>query len=227
MDIYKTELPSNKTDEQCSSVPFPFKVGNKIEFNKVTIDNLDCDLLDTNFNIIYDNIKTTKKTSINSKTDITNGTTSTEVGRKVDIINKSIYEQPDDSKTEEKSYDVDMLKKMVIKWLKLDDNIKEYNKRAKEIKEEKTQIEDKILSFMNNSNTNEIQVKDGKLEKKCGQKKEPINEEYIKKCLVKSFDDVETVDKLTKMLLESREITETYKLSRKINKVKDLKKKLR
>ena len=212
MDIYKTELTSNKMDEQCSSVPFPTKVGNKIEFNKITIDNLDCDLLDTNFNIIYDNIKKTKKTD----EQCSSVSVPTSVGRKIDIINKSISEQPENSRTEEKSYDVDMLKKMVIKWLKLDDNIKEYNKRAKEIKEEKTQIEDKILSFMNNSNTNEIQVKDGKLEKKCGQKKEPINEEYIKKCLVKSFDDVEMVDKLTKVILENREITETYKLARKV-----------
>jgi hypothetical protein len=169
----------------------------KTDLNKITIDTLDNDLLNTDFNIINDNIKAIKKTL-----------------SKADIINNV---------QDEKLYDVEMLKKMVIKWLKLDDNVKECNKRAKEFKEEKIQIEDKILSFMNNSNTNEIQVKDGKLEKKCGQKKEPINEEYIKKCLVKSFDDVETVDKLTKMLLESREITETYKLSRKINKVKKMK----
>lgn len=186
-----------------------------MEINKITIDNLDNDVSVKDFNFINDNI-----TALHSyKVEKSKNTVRT----KSDIINSSVnnnnnlsVEDPDDSN--DIVFDKDLLKKMVIRWIKLDDNIKECNKQSKDFKDEKGQIEEKILLFMNKSETNEIQVKDGKLEKKRGEKKEPINEEYIKKCLVKTFDDVEMVDKLTKIILENRDITESYKLSRKVAK---------
>lgn len=182
-----------------------------MEINKITIDNLDIDVSINDLNVMNDNInaihshKVCGPKVIRTKADIINNSVSSNSSTKTDQENETIF-------------DKDILKKMVIRWIKLDDNIKEYNKQVKEIKDEKVQIEDKILLFMNKSETNEIQVKDGKLEKKRGEKKEPINEEYIKKCLVKTFDDVEMVDKLTKIILENREITESYKLSRKTAK---------
>ena len=166
-----------------------------MQFNKITIDTLDNDISNDGFNVINDNITALSSYKVNSQN------------------NNIIISESDTD--EDENVNVDLLKKMVIRWITLDDNIKEFTKKAKEIKDEKTQIEEKILYFMKQSETNEIQVKDGKLEKKRGEKKEPINEEYIKKCLVKSFDDVEMVDKLTKLLIENREITETYKLARK------------
>jgi len=182
-----------------------------MEINKITIDNLDIDVSINDLNVMNDNINAIHSNKvcgpkvIRTKADIINNSVSSNSSTKTDQENETIF-------------DKDILKKMVIRWIKLDDNIKEYNKQVKEIKDEKVQIEDKILLFMNKSETNEIQVKDGKLEKKRGEKKEPINEEYIKKCLVKTFDDVEMVDKLTKIILENREITESYKLSRKTAK---------
>jgi len=186
-----------------------------MEINKITIDNLDNDVSVKDFNFINDNItalhsyKVEKpKNTVRTKSDIINSS--------VNNNNNLSVEDPDDSN--DTIFDKDLLKKMVIRWIKLDDNIKECNKQSKDFKDEKGQIEEKILLFMNKSETNEIQVKDGKLEKKRGEKKEPINEEYIKKCLVKTFDDVEMVDKLTKIILENRDITESYKLSRKVAK---------
>ena len=193
-----------------------------MEINKINIDNLDNDISNKDLHILNDNItalssyKIVDKKTYKSKPKeeyISPINTSNASIVDVNAVIKEVDEDEDED--EETEYDVDLLKKMVIRWIKLDDNIKECNKQAKEIKDEKTQIESKILLFMNNSDTNEIQVKDGKLEKKRGEKKESINEEYIKKCLVKSFDDVEMIDKLTKMILENREITETYKLARK------------
>ena len=124
----------------------------------------------------------------------------------------------DDNDNEEDEIDVNVLKKMVVKWIKLDDTIKEYNKDIKDFKSEKSQLEEKILSFMNKNEQNEIPVKDGKIEKKKSETKEPINEEYIKKCLIKSIDDVELVDKLTSVIVNNRSIKESYRLSRKSTK---------
>lgn len=114
--------------------------------------------------------------------------------------------------------DVNVLKKMVVKWIKLDDTIKDYNNDIKDFKSEKLQLEEKILSFMNKNEQKEISVKDGKIEKKKSETKEPINEEYIKKCLIKSFDNVELVDKLTNDIINNRIIKESYRLSRKSTK---------
>ena len=112
---------------------------------------------------------------------------------------------------------------MIVRWIKLDDIIKDYNSEVKECKNEKTQLEDKILVYMNQTDQNEITVKDGKLEKKKNETKETINEEYIKKCLVKNIDDVAMIDKLTNIILNSRAIKESYKLSRKTIKTSNIK----
>ena len=178
-----------------------------MQFNKITIETLDNDISNDGFNILNDNITALSSYKIDSTQQATKVT-------KHSLINNQVISESK-SESDDDNVDVDLLKKMVIRWITLDDNIKEFTKKAKDIKDEKTQIEEKILYFMKQSETNEIQVKDGKLEKKRGEKKEPINEEYIKKCLVKSFDDVEMVDKLTKLLIENREITETYRLARK------------
>jgi len=178
-----------------------------MQFNKITIETLDNDISNDGFNILNDNITALSSYKIDSTQQATKVT-------KHSLINNQVISESK-SESDDDNVDVDLLKKMVIRWITLDDNIKEFTKKAKDIKDEKTQIEEKILYFMKQNETNEIQVKDGKLEKKRGEKKEPINEEYIKKCLVKSFDDVEMIDKLTKMILENREITETYKLARK------------
>jgi hypothetical protein len=173
-----------------------------METNEISPFNLDIETSDL---IIqnYDNILIEVSSSISDKAESDNTNNPT---------NNS-----DSESDEETEIDVNVLKKMVIRWITLDDNIKEYNKEVKDLKSEKTQLEEKILVFMNKNEQNEIPVKDGKLEKKKSETKEPINEEYIKKCLIKSVDDIVLVDKLTNIILNSREITESYKLARKVN----------
>jgi hypothetical protein len=169
-----------------------------MEFNTISLDNLDTEISDDLFNEINNYLITLSQDSMISSND---------------LKSDNLY-----------NIDINILKKMVVRWIKLDDTIKEYNKDIKDFKDEKVQLEDKIISFMNKNEQNEILVKDGKVEKKASEKKEPINEEYIKKCLVKSVDDLIMIDKITNMIISSREITETYKLSRKVTKVKKEKK---
>jgi hypothetical protein len=176
-----------------------------METTEINPFNLD---IETSNSVIqnYDNILIEVSTSINN-------------GHMTNENNESNNLNDSDSESEtdkEPEIDVNVLKKMVIRWITLDDNIKEYNKEVKDLKSEKTQLEEKILTFMNKNEQNEIPVKDGKLEKKKSETKEPINEEYIKKCLIKSVDDIVLVDKLTSIILNSREITESYKLARKV-----------
>jgi hypothetical protein len=126
----------------------------------------------------------------------------------------------DSDSDDEPKISLDMVKKMVIKWVNLDDKIKETNKTVKEMKDEKVQLEDKILTFMNNNEQEAIPVKDGKLEKKESVTKEPINEEYIKKSLIGQIEDISLIDKLTEIIMTNRAITKKYKLARIVNKEK-------
>ena len=103
---------------------------------------------------------------------------------------------------------------MIYKWLSLDDKLKEINSIIKDVKNEKSQLEEKILGYMDKTEKNEITTDNEKLEKKKTQTKEPMNEDYIKRCLLKTLNDIETADKLTNLLITSREITQSYKLSR-------------
>jgi hypothetical protein len=117
---------------------------------------------------------------------------------------------------------IDVLKKMIIRWINLDDIIKEYNGKIKDLKNEKLQIEDKILIYMEKNNKKEIDITNGKLEKTKVESKEPFNDEYIKKCLSNTINDIEMIDKLTNILINNREIKECYKLKRKIDKNKNI-----
>ena len=144
-----------------------------METTEINPFNLDIETEDTVIQN-YDNILIEVSTSINTNNTIHE--------------NNEINDTNSDSDSEsekEPEIDVNVLKKMVIRWITLDDNIKEYNKEVQDLKSEKTQLEEKILAFMNKNEQNEIPVKDGKLEKKKSESKEPINEEYIKKCLIK------------------------------------------
>ena len=179
--------------------------------NEISIENLDIDLSNNQLNILNENIMTLSLDNLNKSKNV-----------KHDCSDNQ--DNQDDREEEDCEIDVDLLKKMIIRWIKLDDIIKEYNKEVKECKNEKTQLEDKILEYMNHTDQNEITVKDGKLEKKKSETKESINEEYIKKCLVNSIDDVVMIDKLTNIILNSRAITESYKLARKMIKTTNSKK---
>ena len=185
---------------------------NKLEVNDID-DDINIDNIynnDINYNNInYADLDDDKKSKSKSKSK----------SKKNDneILSNSDLDSDSDEKSE---ISIDIVKKMVIKWVKLDDKIKETNKTVKEMKDEKVQLEDKILTFMTNNEQETIPVKDGKIEKKESVTKEPINEEYIKKSLIGQIEDIALIDKLTEIIMTNRAITKKYKLSRIINKEK-------
>jgi len=109
---------------------------------------------------------------------------------------------------------LEMLKGMVKRWMTLDKDTRELNEKLKSIKDEKKQFEDKILDFMNKTDQDEILVKNGKISKKEKESKETINEEYIKKCLVQTLTDMETVNTITKLIVDGRLTKKTQALEK-------------
>jgi hypothetical protein len=124
-------------------------------------------------------------------------------------------DEVEEAETEAEVINISILKKMVIRWLKLDDFIRDRTKEIKDTKDEKTQIEDKILAFMQHTEQDEIPVKDEKLKRKKTETKEKIDEEYIKKVLTQTMPgNIEMVDKLTNVIITNRSSTVAYKLTR-------------
>ena len=106
-----------------------------------------------------------------------------------------------------------ILKKIIIRWITLDEDIKKISFTLNELKKEKLQIETKILQYMKDNNKTEITTSEGKIKKKISETKESLNETYIRNNLTKLIDNTTIIDQLTSILLNNRNIKLNYKLS--------------
>lgn len=125
--------------------------------------------------------------------------------KKVDINDKSLRE---------------ILKTMTCRWLLLDEELKRMMDTVKSIKEEKMQLEKKILDFMNKNDQDEIEVREGKLSKADKESKEPLNEDYIKRCIMEKTNNTSLADELAKIIMDNRNKELEHKLKNTTGKVK-------
>jgi len=109
---------------------------------------------------------------------------------------------------------------IVIAWVQLDDKIKAINSELKNMKDEKKQYEDFILSFMEKYNENMITLSNGILKKNVSQTKQSINEEMINEAIEEFTKDVEQAYAITQKIIEKRQVNEKVSLKRQINKKK-------
>lgn len=114
-------------------------------------------------------------------------------------------------------------KKIVISWVELDDKIKLINAELKNIKDEKKQYEEFILSFMEKYNENMITLSNGSLKKNISQTKESIKEEMIQEAIQEYTKDLEEAYSITQKIIQKRQINEKVTLKRQTNKKKDIK----
>ena len=109
---------------------------------------------------------------------------------------------------------------IVIAWVQLDDKIKAINSELKNMKDEKKQYEDFILSFMEKYNENMITLSNGILKKNVSQTKQSINEEMINEVIEEFTKDVEQAYTITQKIIQKRQVNEKVTLKRQINKKK-------
>lgn len=114
-------------------------------------------------------------------------------------------------------------KKIVISWVELDDKIKLINTELKNIKDEKKQYEEFILSFMEKYNENMITLSNGSLKKNISQTKESIKEEMIQEAIQEYTKDLEEAYTITQKIIQKRQINEKVTLKRQTIKKKDVK----
>ena len=114
-------------------------------------------------------------------------------------------------------------KKIVVSWVELDDKIKLINSELKNIKDEKKQYEEFILSFMEKYNENMITLSNGSLKKNISQTKESIKEEMIQEAIQEYTKDLEEAYTITQKIIQKRQINEKVTLKRQTIKKKDIK----
>lgn len=121
--------------------------------------------------------------------------------------NDSDYENSQDKITEE-------FVEVVKNWVKLDDEIRNYNDKIKDLKNERKEYEEYILEYMDKINENVINITGGKIRKNKSNTKTPLKEESIKTALYEITKDNEKSAQMTKYIMENRPSVERVNLKR-------------
>ena len=121
--------------------------------------------------------------------------------------NEEDYENSQDKITEE-------FVEVVKNWVKIDDEIREYNDKVKDLKNERKEYETYILEYMDKINENVINITGGKLRKNKSQTKTPLKEESIQTALYEITKDNEKSTQMTKYIMQNRPTVERVNLKR-------------
>jgi len=105
-------------------------------------------------------------------------------------------------------------KNKIVRWVKLDDDLRKIRETVKEINDEKKQAEEYILSYLDNIGQSEIAIDDGKLTKQVSKSQAPLKKENIQKALNDIVKDDNKASMMAEHILKSRETKEKISLRR-------------
>jgi len=105
-------------------------------------------------------------------------------------------------------------KKKIVRWVKLDDDLRKIRETTKEINDEKKQAEEYILSYLENVDEKEVAISDGKLSRQVTKTQAPLKKENIHKALNDIVKDDTKATLMTDHIFKSRETKEKVALRR-------------
>ena len=105
-------------------------------------------------------------------------------------------------------------KQKIVRWVKLDDDLRKIRETTKEINDEKKQAEEYILAYLENIGEKEVGINDGKLTKNVTKSQEPLKKENIHKALNDIVKDDAKAGLMTEHILKSRQTKEKITLKR-------------
>ena len=111
--------------------------------------------------------------------------------------------------------DIDEFKTKVKRWLTIDEEIAECEKKIKELKQLKNkQLEPQITGFMREYNIKDLNTENGKI--RCNERKikRPLNRSNIQDNLTKVIHDDLVLEQAMNLIMNNREIKVTYKLTK-------------
>ena len=106
----------------------------------------------------------------------------------------------------------------VIKWIEIDDSLRELRAKTKELTTEKKQFEEYILSYMDQIEEKCFNIKDGKLRKNVSKTKGPLKKQIIHQALVEIVGDPNKATAMTEHIINSRPTVERVNLKRTKNR---------
>ena len=102
----------------------------------------------------------------------------------------------------------------VKKYLELDDQIKEFKNKIKEISTDKKQYEEFILNYLQSIDEKTIDIADGKLIRNVYKSQGSLKKELIQKTLIDIVGDSIKATSITEQIINSRPIVEKVSLKR-------------
>lgn len=109
-------------------------------------------------------------------------------------------------------------KDKVLRWVTLDDELRNLRKKTKEINKEKKTNEEFILNFLESVDEKVVEIADGKLRRNISKTKAPLKKAGILAALVQITGDSTKAKELTEHILNSRPDVERVNLKRTKNR---------
>tara|TARA_B100000925_G_C21891117_1_gene422853 strand:- start:528 stop:872 length:345 start_codon:yes stop_codon:yes gene_type:complete len=104
-------------------------------------------------------------------------------------------------------------------WVNIDNQIKALNEKARELREERNELCDEILSYAGNNNLGNatVEISDGKLRFATTRSTAPLTLRFIQNCLQDVISDQESVTKIMKYIKSKREVKTSSDIKRYYN----------
>ena len=104
-------------------------------------------------------------------------------------------------------------------WVNIDNQIKALNEKARELREERNDLCDEILSYASNNNlgTATVEISDGRLKFATTRSTAPLTLRFIQNCLQDVISDQESVTKIMKYIKSKREVKTSSDIKRYYN----------
>lgn len=108
----------------------------------------------------------------------------------------------------------------IKRWVSIDNRIKALNDEVKELRKEKSVINDNVCLHIESNGLEKatIQISDGKLKYVTTKTQSSISIKYLQACLSHFIKDANGVSEIVKYVKENREVNETTELKRYYNK---------
>ena len=110
-------------------------------------------------------------------------------------------------------------KEKVKRWLTLDIQISEFESKVRDLKKIRNkELEPQLTEFMVKFNISDLNTETGKLKCSAKNTKKGLNKDNIRTNLSKVITDINLVEEAMQKIIDDREITTTYKLTKIKNK---------
>ena len=112
-----------------------------------------------------------------------------------------------------------LLVQTVKEWLSIDNSIKELQRKIKDKRNEKKDLNERLLSIMNDKNLDSMNTSQGELIKSTYKTKSALSKKHLHSSLSEFFkDDPKIVEELCKHIMDTRSISIKENIRRKIKK---------